>query len=240
MSNNTRQQGPATYQEEMDGGFRELTTREIDRRALFIHPGAWAVETERPLSTLLGSCVAVCLFDPVARMGGLNHFLLPEIRRSRNSPADSLLSGEVAMEALLNALLKKGVRKADIQAKAFGGGAVVDAVGEGMDVGRRNASFAKAWLRRENIPLLTYDLLGPWSRKLLFLPNTGDAFCRRMPPSLTMEDGGALDHAVLGSQRSTTSSPIADSETDYGAIPAASFVLPHCVMDLTGWKSAMA
>ena len=186
MSDKIRHLGTATCRQEKGNRLREPTTREIDRCALTIHPGAWAVETERPLSTLLGSCVAVCLFDPISRIGGLNHFMLPEIRRSRCTPADSLLSGEIAMETLLDALLEKGAHKADIRAKAFGGGAVFNAVGDGMDVGRRNANFAKAWLRRENIPLLTYDLLGPWSRKLLFVPNTGDAFCRRMPPTITM------------------------------------------------------
>lgn len=188
MSDKTRLLDPAKYREVMGEHYCKQTTKEIDRRALAIHPGAWAVETERPLSTLLGSCVAVCLFDPIARMGGINHFMLPEMRRNHSASPDSQLSGEIAMETLLGALLQMGARRGDIRAKAFGGGVVSSVVGEKLDVGHRNVNFAKAWLQKENIPLLTYDLLGPWSRKLLFLPSTGDVFCRRFPSSATTGD----------------------------------------------------
>lgn len=177
--------------------YKRLPFRAIERLARNIHPGAWAIESERPLATVLGSCVAVCLFDPQLKIGGLNHFMLPNIRRG--SAADSLLSGDVAMEALLVALLQKGARKNRLQAKAFGGGAIFDTSGALMDIGWRNASFTKEWLHREGIPLLTFDLLGPWSRKVLFLPTTGEAFCRRMvarmettgPNSAETENGGA-------------------------------------------------
>ncbi|NTV69784.1 MAG: chemotaxis protein CheD [Azonexaceae bacterium] len=160
--------------------YSKLPSQEIERLARAIHPGAWAIEPERPLSTLLGSCVAVCLFDPQSRVGGLNHFMLPNIRRSSNDDVDSLLSGSYAMEALLNALLQKGAKKVRLQAKAFGGGTIINTSGQSMSIGLRNAEFTKEWLDRESIPLLASDFLGPWSRKVLFLPTTGDAFCRRM------------------------------------------------------------
>lgn len=160
--------------------YRNLSSQEIERLARVIHPGAWAIEPERPLSTLLGSCVAVCLFDPQARVGGLNHFMLPSIRRGSNDEVDSLLSGAYAMEALLNALLQRGAKKVRLQAKAFGGGTIINATGPSMSIGLRNSEFTKEWLEREGIPLLASDFLGPWSRKVLFLPNSGDVFCRRM------------------------------------------------------------
>lgn len=160
--------------------YRNLSSQEIERLARVIHPGAWAIEPERPLSTLLGSCVAVCLFDPQARVGGLNHFMLPSIRRGSNDEVDSLLSGSYAMEALLNALLQRGAKKVRLQAKAFGGGTIINATGPSMSIGLRNSEFTKEWLEREGIPLLASDFLGPWSRKVLFLPNSGDVFCRRM------------------------------------------------------------
>lgn len=158
----------------------QLSTQEIERLARVIHPGAWAIEPERPLSTLLGSCVAVCLFDPQARVGGLNHFMLPNIRRGSHDDVDTLLSGAYAMESLLNALLLRGAKKVRLQAKAFGGGTIINAEAAAMNIGQRNAEFAKEWLAREGIPLLAADFLGPWSRKLLFLPASGDAYCRRM------------------------------------------------------------
>jgi chemotaxis protein CheD len=159
---------------------KRLTPRKIERISRVIHPGCWAVEEKRPLSTLLGSCVAVCLFDPLVRVGGLNHFMLPNIRRSKSAPADSNLSGDVAMHVLLDALLENGAVRENLQAKAFGGGAIQDVPGPFADVGQRNARFAEEWLRQEGISLLASDLLGPWSRKIVFLPDSGVVYCRRM------------------------------------------------------------
>jgi len=160
--------------------YSKLPSKEIERLSRSIQPGAWAIEPERPLSTLLGSCVAVCLFDPQARLGGLNHFMLPNMGRSQHGDVDSLLSGDYAMESLLNALLQKGAKKPRLNAKAFGGGTIIDTRAGSLSIGMRNANFTKEWLDREGIPLMSSDFLGPWSRKVLFLPGTGDAYCRRM------------------------------------------------------------
>ena len=161
----------------------KLPAKEIERLARNVQPGAWSVESEKPLSTLLGSCVAVCLFDPALKIGGINHFMLPEMGRSKYGDVDALLSGNFAMEALLNGLLTRGAKKARLQAKAFGGGTIIE-VGNTLNIGQRNASFAKEWLSRENIPLLSSDLLGPWSRKIVFIPCSGDAFCKRQVTSM--------------------------------------------------------
>ena len=158
----------------------KLPAKEIERLARNVQPGAWSVESEKPLSTLLGSCLAVCLFDPALKIGGINHFMLPEMGRSKYGDVDSLLSGNYAMEALLNALLGRGARKPRLQAKAFGGGTIIDSDASAPNIGMRNASFAKEWLQREGIPLLSSDFLGPWSRKIIFLPFNGEAFCKRL------------------------------------------------------------
>ena len=158
----------------------KLQAKEIERLARNVQPGAWSVDTDKPLSTLLGSCVAVCLFDPALKIGGINHFMLPEMGRSKYGDVDSLLSGNFAMEALLNALIGRGARKARLQAKAFGGGTIIDSDASAPNIGMRNASFAKEWLQREGIPLLSSDFLGPWSRKIIFLPFNGAAFCKRL------------------------------------------------------------
>jgi chemotaxis protein CheD len=160
--------------------YSSLPARDIERYARNVQPGAWLIDGEQPLSTLLGSCVAVCLFDPQLKIGGINHFMLPEIGRSRHGDVDSLLSGNFAMEALLNALLARGAKKARLQAKAFGGGTIIDSDAGALSVGMRNARFAKEWLLREGIPLRSSDFLGPWSRKVVFLPCTGEAFCKRL------------------------------------------------------------
>lgn len=156
------------------------TGRQLEQIARNVLPGAWIVETRTPVATLLGSCVAVCLYDPGLKLGGMNHFMLPEMSQRDHADADMTLSGNYAMEALLNAMLAKGARKARLSAKAFGGGAILKGLTIGLGIGERNVAFAREWLSRENIPLAAADLLGPWSRKVVFDPASGDVFCRRM------------------------------------------------------------
>ena len=147
-------------------------------RARNLLPGGWAVESERTIATLLGSCVAVCLYDAQLHLAGMNHFLLPKINKRAHADHDVVLSGDYAMEVLLNAMMQKGARKTRITAKAFGGGSIH--ASRQFDVGRSNVEFAVQWLREENIPLVASDFGGSYSRKLLLHPDTGDAFCRRM------------------------------------------------------------
>lgn len=174
------------------------SAKELERLALNINPGGWAVETQRPISTLLGSCVAVCLYDPKLRIGGMNHFLLPSSSRARNADTDIILNGDYAMEVLVNALLNKGANKQRLIAKAFGGGNIVSSIQ--MAIGDRNAEFAKEWLEREGIPLLASDFGGAWSRKVICVPHTGDAFCRRAP--ITQPDAVAIVKAEQAYEQS--------------------------------------
>jgi chemotaxis protein CheD len=155
------------------------TGKDFERIARNINPGGWAIENERPISTLLGSCVAVCLFDPILKIAGMNHFLLPSRTNADNSDVDVILNGDYSMEVLVNGLLNKGAKKTRLVAKAFGGGTIVSSIR--MAIGERNAEFAREWLEREGIPLVASDFNGPWSRKVVFVPQSGDAFCRRIP-----------------------------------------------------------
>ena len=156
-----------------------LTGKDFERIARNINPGGWAIELDRPIATLLGSCVAVCLFDPKLKLGGMNHFLLPSRTSAANADTDVILNGDYAMEVLANGLFSKGANKNRLVAKAFGGGTIVSSIR--MAIGERNAEFARDWLEREGIPLIASDFSGPWSRKVVFVPQTGDAFCRRIP-----------------------------------------------------------
>ncbi len=155
-----------------------FASRNIERSARNIHPGDWAIESQRPLATLLGSCVTVCFHDPHLRIGGMNHFMLPAGRSSSGNEHDELLRGDYAMEVLLNALLAKGARKERVIAKAFGGGNIVTAIR--TPIGDRNVQFAREWLEREGMRLHACDFGGPWSRKILFEPDTGVAWCKRI------------------------------------------------------------
>jgi chemotaxis protein CheD len=155
------------------------TARELERLALNINPGGWSVQTERPIATLLGSCVAVCLFDPKLRLAGMNHFLLPSRSSNKLADEDIVLNGDYAMEVLRNAMYAKGAQAGRLVAKAFGGGNIVSSIN--MAIGERNAEFAREWLDREGIPLVASDFGGAWSRKVILDPTSGDAFCRRNP-----------------------------------------------------------
>ncbi|MQY51763.1 chemotaxis protein CheD [Rhodocyclus tenuis] len=166
-----------------------LPARQIERLARNLHVGEWLVENERPLATLLGSCVAVCLYDTGASLGGMNHFLLPTRKRSNALDDDSLLAGDACMTALFNGMIARGASRHRMKAKVFGGGAVIATSSNVMAIGERNAAFAREWLENERIPLVASDLNGPWARKVLLVPNTGEAYCRRIPS------------AMLGTQR---------------------------------------
>lgn len=174
--------------------------RELERAGRHINPGGWAVETERPIVTLLGSCVAACLWDPQLLIGGMNHFMLPEFGKSNTRDMDVLLCGNFCMEALMNGMLGRGARKPRLQAKLFGGGAVVASL-SGVGIGERNVAFARDWLAREKITVVASDLLGAWSRKVIFDPRTGDAFCKRGQTS------GSLAEAEAAYQRSLQTAP---------------------------------
>lgn len=153
------------------------SARDLERCALNINPGGWTVQTERPIATLLGSCVAVCFYDPKLQLAGMNHFLLPNRASSNPGDEDVILNGDYSMEVLRNAMYAKGAQTSRLVAKAFGGGNVISAIN--MAIGTRNAEFTHDWLEREKIPLLAFDFGGTYSRKVVFDPLTGDAFCRR-------------------------------------------------------------
>jgi chemotaxis protein CheD len=123
------------------------------------------------LTTLLGSCVAACMRDPIAGVGGMNHFLLPG---GRTRGLDSLAErhGVHAMELLVNALLKHGARRDRLEAKLFGGARLIDGL---TDVGRQNAEFAEKFLAAEGIRHTGGSLLGEHGRKIQFWPVSGRA-----------------------------------------------------------------
>jgi len=125
------------------------------------------------ITTTLGSCVAVCLFDTEARVGGMNHFLLPDARSDRTSVASRY--GAAAMEGLINRLLVVTDRRDRLRAKVFGGANVTTARN---DVGARNVEFVMDYLATEGIPALGWDVGGDMPRAVRFQPVTGRAVRR--------------------------------------------------------------
>jgi chemotaxis protein CheD len=123
------------------------------------------------ISTLLGSCVAACMRDPVAGVGGVNHFLLPGAPR-RGEDDDAMRHGVHAMELLVNALLRQGAHRHRLEAKLFGGANLMPGL---TDVGAMNANFAEDFLRREGIAHTGGDLRGTRGRRIQFWPVSGRA-----------------------------------------------------------------
>lgn len=121
------------------------------------------------LTTLLGSCVAACIRDSEAGIGGMNHFLLPGDGTSQNR-AESY--GLYLMEVLVNGLLKKGARRQSLQAKLFGGARTLDGL---ADIGAKNAAFALRFLDNEGIAHVGGDLGGDRGRRIEYWPHSGRA-----------------------------------------------------------------
>lgn len=121
------------------------------------------------LSTVLGSCVAMCLFDLEQKIGGMNHFLLPD---GGADTGGSVKYGTHAVELLINELLKKGAQRSNLKAKLFGGAHLQSHL---SDIGGSNALFAREFIRDEGIECLGESLGGPNARRLKFWPTTGSA-----------------------------------------------------------------
>jgi len=134
------------------------------------------VEDETVLVTVLGSCVAACLHDPVLRIGGMNHFLLPD---GDGGSDTNTRYGAHAMEVLINDLLHHGASRKRLEAKVFGGGNVLKGFTHTL-IGSRNAEFVLRYLNAEHIPVTAQDLRGIHPRKVYFFPNTGKVMVQRL------------------------------------------------------------
>ena len=145
--------------------------------AVKVLPGEFYVDTEDLLvMTTLGSCIAACLYDRQARVGGMNHFMLPE------GSGDSGRYGTYAMELLINEMMKRGATRMTMEAKVFGGGAVISGMNT-INVGERNTKFVMDFLNTERIPVVSKDVLEIYPRKVCFLPASGKAMVKRLAPT---------------------------------------------------------
>ena len=160
--------------------------------AVKILPGEYFVHDEDILIlTTLGSCIAACLWDRNARIGGMNHFMLPE--------GDSGRYGSYAMELLINEMMKRGATRSTLEAKVFGGGQVIGGMTT-LNVGERNTQFVVDYLKTERIPIMSKDVMDIYPRKVCFLPASGKAMVKRLastnPEALAAQDRIAAQRAV--------------------------------------------
>lgn len=159
------------------------------RKRIALDPGEYFATKEYGivLTTLLGSCVAACLYDPVAKVIGMNHFLLSSRRYSRDEPMSHTDAGRYgihSMELLINDMLKMGASTKNIHAKAFGGANVLNTAvsvkSNFFVVGEVNCRFVRDFLQKENIPLKAQDLGGNAGRVIHFFSEDYSVLVKRM------------------------------------------------------------
>ena len=156
--------------------------REFDSAAVKLLPNEYYVTTaDMVLSTVLGSCVAACVRDSVAGVGGMNHFMLPDDGSNGGSAAASasMRYGAYAMEMLLNELFKAGARRERLEAKVFGGGAVLANMTM-LNIGDRNADFVLRYLQLEQVRVAAQDLRGGLPRRVSYFPRSGKVMVRKL------------------------------------------------------------
>lgn len=155
-------------------------------KQVVINPGGYFVSGDNVvISTLLGSCVAACLYDPVRKIVGMNHFMLSNKRYAKNLPTCVTEAGRYgihAMELVINDMLKLGAQRKNIQAKAFGGGSLMESPGGDnfFCVGEINSRFIVEFLENEGIPLVNADLGGNNGRSVHFNSSDFSVFVRKI------------------------------------------------------------
>jgi len=153
--------------------------------AVQLHIGEYRVSrTPEVLYTLLGSCVAVCLHDAAAGIGGMNHILLPGRAEDEGRCDDVARFGLDAVELLVRALVSAGAARRRLAAKLFGGGHVIRHMDEVTSPGFRNVRFINELMEKERIPVIASDLGGYEARKVWFRTDTADVLLKRVPVKL--------------------------------------------------------
>jgi len=142
--------------------------------------GVHAARQPTLLKTVVGSCVTVCLVDPLTHVGGMNHFMLPAPGHSTATPSDPARFGIHAMDLLIGAMQKAGAERHRLQGKLFGGGHVLRLPMNGDGVAERNIRFIDEFMVTEGIPVVSRDLGGYLPRRIHFHSDTGKVYVKRL------------------------------------------------------------
>lgn len=159
--------------------------RQLKRPMIVIQPGEYYVTNkDEVIATVLGSCISVCIRDSKARIGGMNHFMLPgDFRLDDVFNSQSARYGMYAMELIMGDLIKLGSDRQNLTAKVFGGGHVLNSVAKSHNtVPESNIQFVKSFLSMEGIKVVNSDVGGVHGRKVLFLPYSGKVFVKPLIP----------------------------------------------------------
>lgn len=154
-------------------GVRRMRDHASGMAQIKIDPGAYYVTraTDEMIMTILGSCVAVCMRDPVAGVGGMNHFLLAESDSGEwGGISAATRYGNHAMETLINDIIHLGGVRSRFEVKIFGGGRVIDS---SLAIGEQNIAFAEQYLANEDMPIAAKHVGGTSPRRIHYFPQTG-------------------------------------------------------------------
>ena len=142
----------------------------------FIHVGEIYIGTKpTEISTILGSCISVCIYDKIQRIGGMNHYLVP---LWNENGLQSPKYGNISIPRLIDNMLNIGCRIYNMEAKIFGGANVIDVISESMMIGRKNILIAKEILKEYNIPITAEDISGSNGRRIMMRSDTGKVFLK--------------------------------------------------------------
>ncbi|MEO6733884.1 MAG: chemotaxis protein CheD [Ferruginibacter sp.] len=138
--------------------------------------------------TILGSCVAVSLWDPVLHFGSINHYMLPD-----KAESTSFKYGNIAIAELIKRMVGMGSIKSNIKAKVFGGSEMANSNGI-FNIGERNIILAKEMLKDERIPIVSFSVGGPVGRKVIFNSATGEVLISYIKHSVNLADQIKIDY----------------------------------------------
>lgn len=144
----------------------------------FLYPGTVFAESgPRVITTVLGSCISICLWDQVLKIGGMNHYLLPFWN---GEGLQTPKYGNVAIRTLMDRMFDNGCKKINLLAKVFGGANMIGSSSGILNIGERNISLAEKTLLDENITVVSNDTGGTSGRKVMFVTGSGEVFVRKM------------------------------------------------------------
>lgn len=164
-------------------------------KELVVEPGGCCTTADEVvISTVLGSCVSVCLRDEQAHVAGMNHFMLPAPASGKTLfYTEAGRYGVNAMELLINGLLKLGARRERLSAKVFGGANVLEAFERAARLPRSNIELARRFLNEERIRVVSEDTGGRLGRKLLFHTGSGEVYIRKLGHRPRLHDGEQVE-----------------------------------------------
>lgn len=172
---------PGSPDEMIEDGRRRYFDKRLNVTVVNVFQGDFYVSTTpgEMMATVLGSCIAACVRDPVAKCGGMNHFLLPAGKQSSEGESSGLALryGSYSMEQLINGVLAAGGRRERLEIKVFGGANVVRGL---SGVGHKNSAFIEEYLQNEGFAIAAKHIRGSWPRKVHFFADTGQVRMREL------------------------------------------------------------